>query len=467
MAGYLKKRQRLPEKQVKRFMKQIANGLKPLNKLRIVHRDLKLSNFLLTDDTDYPTIKICDFGLARQKGSKDTSLMFNTLCGTPMYMAPEVLNGEKYDERADLWSMGTIIYELLVGHPPFQGKSLPDLIDKIRQGRYIIPKSVAISPVCINLISGLLISDPGKRFTWDDFFDHPFITESDSDSEEEGKDESEYSDIKSQNMSYIKKNSEERAKKAIRENQCVTTEDGDEYDFQSKERFSELTQDEKSEKKHHNNSEEDKDSNSDERSEQLVLKSSSTEYNFYNSDESRSQSILSSNSSNIQSIKKPFKESKNLNSSLGIVKEVSNNVIEEDPDEDIKTSKDASSNGRVPSWHQNEVPKVESNDLQNSTSSQNSEVDKILDFMKDLVNRCTMILSFYEEHKNLDTIPFECEMAYLLNTICKDLKVFITTFSSAKNIQAESNLQIISESNEKIDITEDLIKKLKQRPEFK
>jgi len=71
--------------------------------------------------------------------------MFNTLCGTPMYMAPEVLNGNKYDERADLWSMGTILYELLVGSPPFQGKSLPELIEKINKGRYIIPTSLDIS----------------------------------------------------------------------------------------------------------------------------------------------------------------------------------------------------------------------------------------------------------------------------------------------------------------------------------
>mmetsp|Transcript_41258 Transcript_41258/g.47541 ORF Transcript_41258/g.47541 Transcript_41258/m.47541 type:complete len:133 (+) Transcript_41258:569-967(+) len=132
-------------------------------------------------------------------------MMFNTLCGTPMYMAPEVLNGNKYDERADLWSMGTILYELLVGRPPFQGKSLSDLIEKISQGRYIIPTSVKISKVCINLISGLLISDPTKRFTWDDFFDHPFITESEDGFEEgEAKEESEFGEMSSHGISIIK-----------------------------------------------------------------------------------------------------------------------------------------------------------------------------------------------------------------------------------------------------------------------
>ena len=108
--------------------------------------------------------------MAKQKGSKEASLLLDTICGTPIYMAPEVLKGNKYDERADLWSMGTILYELIVGHPPFQGKSLTDLVEKVTFGRYIIPTSVNISDCCINLISGLLRSDPSKRFTWDDFF---------------------------------------------------------------------------------------------------------------------------------------------------------------------------------------------------------------------------------------------------------------------------------------------------------
>lgn len=212
LSHYLKKHKRLPEKLAKNFMGQIASALKPLNKLRIVHRDLKLSNFLLSDDSEEPIVKICDFGLARQKGSKDSSLLFDTLCGTPIYMAPEVLMGNKYDERADLWSMGVILYEMLIGHPPFEGNSLSDLIDKVKAGRYIIPTSITISKPCINLIGGLLISEPNKRFTWEDFFNHPFIIESDEGAEE-GKDD--FEEIDSQTMSIIKKESQEKAAKAM------------------------------------------------------------------------------------------------------------------------------------------------------------------------------------------------------------------------------------------------------------
>mmetsp|Transcript_32443 Transcript_32443/g.31843 ORF Transcript_32443/g.31843 Transcript_32443/m.31843 type:complete len:199 (+) Transcript_32443:438-1034(+) len=197
-------------------MKQIASGLKPLNKLKIVHRDLKLSNFLLSDDSENPIIKICDFGLATQKKSQEQNLMFDTICGTPIYMAPEILKGQKYDARADLWSLGTILYELLVGSPPFKGKSLAELVEKVNKGSYLIPTSVKLSEECINLISGLLKSNPDERFTWDCFFNHPFITEPDSD--EEIKEESEASEIDSQKISFIKKVSQEKAAKAIRDN---------------------------------------------------------------------------------------------------------------------------------------------------------------------------------------------------------------------------------------------------------
>ena len=396
LAGYLKKKGHLPEKQVRNFMKQIVNGLKPLNKLRIVHRDLKLSNFLLSDDSDNPTVMICDFGLARQKTSKEASMMFNTLCGTPMYMAPEVLNGNKYDERADLWSMGTILYELLIGNPPFQGKSLPELIENINKGRYIIPSSFKISKPCLNLISGLLISDPKKRFTWKDLFNHPFISEADEE-EDAKREESEFSELDSQNISIIKKHSLEKVKEI--EDECTTTENGDEFEFISRGRTSDLTDKNPNKLSPDENNKDEKQSNSDNSSEELALKSSSTEYNFYNSDESRYQSAMSSNSSNIQPIKK-FGENKNINSTLKlkVVKEVSNGAIEEDPDEDIKTSKENSTGEHL--TDQAVPPQSIDDDLNHlvvEESPFSNDIPKIKDFMKDLIRRSNMIMSFYDE----------------------------------------------------------------------
>lgn len=126
----------------------------------------------------------------------------------------------------------------------------------------------------------------------------------------------------------------------------------------------------------------------DKNSEMLALKSSSTEYNFYNSDESRGQSILSSNSSNFQQ----FKNQNKYNGSLKVVKEVSNTAIEEDPDEDIKTSKENSS-GQVKVKDDVERRDDETVQVQQEISklSLNADVSKIVDFMKDLIQRCKMV----------------------------------------------------------------------------
>jgi hypothetical protein len=188
----------------------------------------------------------------------------------------------------------------------------------------------------------------------------------------------------------------------------------------------------------------------------LALKSSSTEYNFYNSDESRGQSI-SSSSSNMQPFKKP-KDAGYYNNSLEIVKEASNNAIEEDPDEGSSTGKLASASEKA----QNEGNKSTS-----SASLEKSDIEKVIDFMKDLTNRSEMIYSFYEETQTLEVHEQELELAYLLNKICYDLKVFITTFSSSKDIKDDTGLQIISENGEKVDISESLIRKIKSSHEFK
>jgi serine/threonine-protein kinase ULK/ATG1 len=98
---------------------------------------LKLGNFLLSEKGPDAVIKIADFGLARNFDSATD--MFQTVCGTPVNMAPEVLQALPYNEKADLWSMGTILFELLVGSPPFSGRNIVDLSNNIRKGAYRIP----------------------------------------------------------------------------------------------------------------------------------------------------------------------------------------------------------------------------------------------------------------------------------------------------------------------------------------
>jgi serine/threonine-protein kinase ULK/ATG1 len=81
-----------------------------IHKLNFIHRDLKPQNILLSEDSEQATLKIADFGFARSLQPFD---MAATICGSPLYMAPEILRHERYDGRADLWSVGAIIFELI------------------------------------------------------------------------------------------------------------------------------------------------------------------------------------------------------------------------------------------------------------------------------------------------------------------------------------------------------------------
>lgn len=141
-------------------MQDIANGLKYLKKKNVIHRDLKPGNFLLSDQSDMPVVKIADFGLAKKKNEDDENEMFQTQCGTPIYMAPEVLKGEQYNELADIWSIGVILFELLIGKPPFEAKNIKVLMKKIEDGEYYVPREVALSKIEIEMLKKLLRSDP-------------------------------------------------------------------------------------------------------------------------------------------------------------------------------------------------------------------------------------------------------------------------------------------------------------------
>ena len=92
--------------------------------LDIIHRDLNLENLLLTSKDDKAKIKIADLGLSMNL--KDSGVTA-TICGTPLYSAPEVLKGDFYNYKADTWSFGAILYELLVGIPPFNAITVPEL----------------------------------------------------------------------------------------------------------------------------------------------------------------------------------------------------------------------------------------------------------------------------------------------------------------------------------------------------
>ena len=161
----------LKEKYAKKFMRQLASGLKYLHENNIIHRDLKLKNILVTKSND---IVLSDFGFARDG---DSNTMFDTLCGSPMYMAPEIMNHKVYDNKSDLWSVGVIMYELLFGTTPYHAKNLIQLMKKIKKKDVHIPDeySSLISEECKNLLLSLLDKNPTNRITWDNFFQHEWF----------------------------------------------------------------------------------------------------------------------------------------------------------------------------------------------------------------------------------------------------------------------------------------------------
>lgn len=131
---------------------------------RVAHRDLKPENLLLLSEDDDTSVKIADFGFAKRVLEPNS---LSTQCGTPGYVAPEILEGTLYDERADMWSVGVILYILLGGYPPFIESTQRDLFRKIRKGEYEFHEEYwgTVSSEAKDLISNLLMVDIKKRLT--------------------------------------------------------------------------------------------------------------------------------------------------------------------------------------------------------------------------------------------------------------------------------------------------------------
>jgi len=162
------------EKDAAFLMGQLANGMLYIHGLGIVHRDLKPENLLYATEADDADIKIADFGLARIVTEKS---MMNTACGTPGYVAPEILRNQGYDEAVDNWSLGVILYILLCGFPPFYEEDLPALFEQILEGRYDFPSPWwdNISSDAKNLVQRLLTVEKSKRATCKDILAHPWV----------------------------------------------------------------------------------------------------------------------------------------------------------------------------------------------------------------------------------------------------------------------------------------------------
>ncbi len=169
-------RRPIREKYVQFFFSQLSSGLQHLETHGIVHRDIKPRNILLTNSRRI--LKIADFGFA--KTSEDT-IMFETICGSPLYMAPEIMKRNSYNNQTDLWSIGMMLFEMLFGFHPFQDcKSIPELNKALNTRKIQIPppntKNITVSDECLDLLHKLLQVDVKFRITWKQFFNHEWLT---------------------------------------------------------------------------------------------------------------------------------------------------------------------------------------------------------------------------------------------------------------------------------------------------
>lgn len=170
LKNFLNKRP-MKEKNVRKFMKQIVSGLQYLNNKNVYHRDLKPQNILLTKDY---TIKISDFGLAK---TCESDTLLDTICGSPMYMAPEIMKYKKYDTKADLWSLGVIFYQMLTGKTPYTARSHSELINNIENQEIVFPKCIRVTKEGLDLLLKLLQKKSDERMTWDELFKHTWLND--------------------------------------------------------------------------------------------------------------------------------------------------------------------------------------------------------------------------------------------------------------------------------------------------
>lgn len=163
-----KRRKLITEPELRYYVRQITLACVYLHDNKIVHRDLKLGNLFLNDDMQ---VKVGDFGLASKLISGERK---KTLCGTPNYIAPEILLEAGHGFEVDVWSLGCIVYTLIIGKPPFETDQLKNTYRRIKKNDYTIPSH--INKQLANFIAGMLQSDPSKRPTMKQILNDPYLT---------------------------------------------------------------------------------------------------------------------------------------------------------------------------------------------------------------------------------------------------------------------------------------------------
>lgn len=163
----LTKAKMFDDKQSAAYIYQVCDALKYCHSKKVIHRDIKPENILIGANG---MLKIADFGWSVHAPSSRRA----TMCGTMDYLPPEMIENNVYDEKVDLWAVGILIYEFLVGRPPFEASTPSATYDRIRRVDLRFPAHV--SDDAKDLISRLLRKDPKQRPTIEEVMTHPWVT---------------------------------------------------------------------------------------------------------------------------------------------------------------------------------------------------------------------------------------------------------------------------------------------------
>jgi len=172
LLNYVRKRRRLKEPYAKVIFKQIVDGLCYIHSKFIAHRDIKLDNILLDGKGN---VKIADFGVSKQ--CQKGQLRMTEQCGTPAYIAPEILKDKGYTFSVDLWSAGVVLFAMLYGTVPFKANNMEELHKLIVKGKYVLKDDISIE--ARNLLRGLLEVNPEKRLTIKQIYRHKWFEDLD------------------------------------------------------------------------------------------------------------------------------------------------------------------------------------------------------------------------------------------------------------------------------------------------
>ena len=168
--GRIRTKKKFDEETTSKFMRSLVMTLEYLHSKHIVHRDLKLENIMMAQENDFE-FKIIDFGLAYLSSATQS-----TKCGSPGYVAPEMLYNFRYDNKIDIFSAGVIMYILLSGKHPFQARNITNILQKNIECKFTVDKK--ISEGAAELLNLMMEPDPDLRPTASQILEHPWLNAS-------------------------------------------------------------------------------------------------------------------------------------------------------------------------------------------------------------------------------------------------------------------------------------------------